>query len=46
MGRNKCVMIHGIIFDLDGCFIGSSEVQKGAYFGSYATVVGDNNCML
>ncbi len=37
-------MLKGIIFDLDGCLIDSSEVQKEAYFGSYSIVVGDDNC--
>ena len=33
-----------LIFDLDGCLIDSSEVQKNAFFGSYKEVVGDDNC--
>lgn len=33
-----------LIFDLDGCLIDSREVQKAAFFGSYAEVVGDDNC--
>lgn len=33
-----------LIFDLDGCLIDSTEVQKAAFFGSYAEVVGDDNC--
>ncbi len=33
-----------LIFDLDGCLIESSEVQKAAFFGSYQAVVGDDNC--
>lgn len=33
-----------LIFDLDGCLIDSKEVQKAAFFGSYAEVVGDDNC--
>lgn len=35
---------YGLIFDLDGCLIDSSEVQKKAFFGSYDEVVGDNKC--
>lgn len=37
-------MIKGLIFDLDGCLIDSSIVQREAYFGSYKIVVGDENC--
>lgn len=37
-------MIRAIIFDLDGCLIDSSEVQRESYFGSYKIVVGDDNC--
>lgn len=37
-------MIKGVIFDLDGCLIDSSEVQKAALFGSYELVVGDDKC--
>lgn len=33
-----------LIFDLDGCLIDSKEVQRAAFFGSYAEVVGDDNC--
>ncbi len=33
-----------LVFDLDGCLIDSSEVQKAAFFGSYEEIVGDNNC--
>ena len=33
-----------LIFDLDGCLIDSSSVQKAAFYGSYKEVVGDNNC--
>lgn len=33
-----------LIFDLDGCIIDSSEVQKAAFYGSYKEVVGDDNC--
>lgn len=33
-----------LLFDLDGCLIDSAEVQKAAFFGSYAAVVGDDNC--
>ena len=33
-----------LIFDLDGCLIDSSEVQKAAFFGSYKEVVGDDHC--
>lgn len=33
-----------LIFDLDGCLVDSSEVQKAAFFESYAEVVGDDNC--
>lgn len=33
-----------LIFDLDGCLIDSSEVQKAAFFGSYEEIVGDDNC--
>lgn len=33
-----------LIFDLDGCLIDSSDVQKKALFESYAAVVGDNKC--
>lgn len=32
-----------LIFDLDGCVIDSSNVQKIAFFESYNAVVGDNN---
>lgn len=37
-------MIKGIVFDLDGCLIDSSAVQKAAFFGSYSIVVGDDRC--
>ena len=33
-----------LLFDLDGCLIDSSEVQKAAFFGSYDRIVGDANC--
>ena len=33
-----------LIFDLDGCLIDSTEVQKAAFYGSYAEVVGDDKC--
>ncbi len=33
-----------LIFDLDGCLIDSGAVQKAAFFGSYAEVVGDDRC--
>ncbi|MBR4910102.1 MAG: HAD hydrolase-like protein [Clostridia bacterium] len=33
-----------LIFDMDGCLINSLEVQKAAFYGSYARVVGDGNC--
>jgi len=33
-----------LIFDLDGCLIDSSEVQRAAFFGAYKEVVGDENC--
>ena len=33
-----------LIFDLDGCLIDSSEVQKAAFFGSYKEIVGDDHC--
>lgn len=33
-----------LIFDLDGCLIDSTEVQKTAYYGSYGEIVGDGNC--
>ncbi len=33
-----------LIFDLDGCLIDSTEVQKAAYYGSYGEIVGDGNC--
>lgn len=33
-----------LIFDLDGCLIDSKQVQKAAFFGSYAEVVGDDKC--
>lgn len=33
-----------LIFDLDGCLIDSSEVQKAAFFGSYQEIVGDDKC--
>ena len=33
-----------LIFDLDGCLIDSTEVQKAAFYGSYKEVVGDENC--
>ena len=36
--------MHNLIFDLDGCLIDSSEVQKLAFFGAYKEVVGDNRC--
>lgn len=36
--------IINLIFDMDGCLINSSEVQKASYFGSYKEIVGDNNC--
>ena len=39
MGKNL-----SLIFDLDGCLIDSSEVQKAAFFGSYEEIVGDDNC--
>lgn len=39
MGKNL-----NLIFDLDGCLIDSSEVQKEAFFGSYEEIVGDDNC--
>ena len=32
-----------LIFDLDGCLIDSSKVQKAAFFGSYKEIVG---CLL
>lgn len=31
-----------LIFDMDGCLINSIEVQKSAFYGSYAEVVGDD----
>ena len=33
-----------LLFDMDGCLIDSLEVQKAAFFGSYALVVGDDKC--
>ena len=33
-----------LLFDMDGCLIDSAEVQKAAFFGSYAQVVGDDKC--
>lgn len=33
-----------LIFDMDGCLINSIEVQKSAFYGSYAEVVGDDKC--
>ena len=33
-----------LIFDLDGCLIDSSLVQREAFFGSYKEIVGDNKC--
>lgn len=36
--------IINLIFDMDGCLIDSTEVQKASYFGSYKEIVGDNNC--
>ena len=33
-----------LIFDLDGCLIDSTEVQKVAFYGSYKEIVGDENC--
>lgn len=33
-----------LIFDLDGCLIDSTEVQRAAFYGSYAEVVGDDKC--
>lgn len=32
------------IFDLDGCLIDSTEVQKTAFYGSYDEIVGDGKC--
>lgn len=37
-------MKRNLIFDLDGCVIDSEAVQRAAFFGSYAEVVGDNRC--
>ena len=39
MGKNL-----SLIFDLDGCLIDSSEVQKAAFFGSYEEIAGDDSC--
>lgn len=36
--------IINLIFDMDGCLIDSTDVQKASYFGSYKEIVGDNNC--
>ena len=36
--------MQALIFDLDGCLIDSSGVQKKAFFGAYKEVVGDENC--
>ena len=36
--------VMNLIFDLDGCLIDSKEVQRSAYYGSYAEIVGDDNC--
>lgn len=33
-----------LIFDLDGCLIDSTEVQKAALYGSYKEIVGDEKC--
>ena len=33
-----------LIFDMDGCLIDSTEVQKSAFYGSYKEIVGDDNC--
>lgn len=33
-----------LVFDFDGVLINSIEVQKSAYYGSYAEIVGDANC--
>lgn len=33
-----------LIFDMDGCLIDSTEVQKEAFFGSYKEIVGDDSC--
>jgi len=33
-----------LIFDMDGCLIDSSEVQKSAFYGSYREIVGDGRC--
>ena len=33
-----------LIFDLDGCLIDSTEVQKAAFYGSYKEIVGDDCC--
>ena len=33
-----------LIFDLDGCLLDSTEVQKAAFYGSYKEIVGDDNC--
>ncbi len=42
--KNYAFKIKNIIFDLDGCIIDSTQVQKDAFFGSYAEIVGDGNC--
>lgn len=36
--------MRNLIFDLDGCLIDSSDVQKAALFGAYQEVVGDDKC--
>ena len=33
-----------LIFDMDGCLIDSTDVQKSAFYGSYKEIVGDDNC--
>lgn len=33
-----------LIFDMDGCLIDSTDVQKSAFYGSYKEIVGDDKC--
>ncbi|MBR1676825.1 MAG: HAD-IA family hydrolase [Clostridia bacterium] len=42
--ENHGYKIKNIIFDFDGCIIDSTQVQKDAFFGSYAEIIGDDKC--